>query len=104
MWNAAVSKQLFNRKFGTGSLKLQVYDLLQNRNNISASATTNGFRTVEDNVIPSFFMCSFIYKFNLFPKSGKNASESDLRRERPWGGTDGPGPRRDLGPGFGQPN
>ncbi|MDR1437084.1 MAG: outer membrane beta-barrel protein [Candidatus Symbiothrix sp.] len=105
MWNAAVTKQLFDRKFGTGSLKLQVYDILQNRNNISASATTNGFRITESNVIPSFFMCSFIYKFNLFPKSGNNDPETDFRGERPWRGPDGPGPgpgtRRNFGgPGF----
>ncbi|MDR2087231.1 MAG: outer membrane beta-barrel protein [Dysgonamonadaceae bacterium] len=85
MWNAAVTKQLFNQKYGTGSLKLQIYDILKNRNNISASSTTNGFRTVQSNVIPSFFMCSFIYKFKLFPGSG-NTQERDSRDgNRQWG-------------------
>jgi hypothetical protein len=104
MWNAAITKQLFNRKFGTGSLKLQVYDILQSRNNISASATTNGYRISESNVIPSFFMCSFIYKFKLFP-SGSRDTNDDSQRERRWqGNPDGPGPDRNFRPRSGRPD
>ncbi|MDR0864299.1 MAG: outer membrane beta-barrel protein [Candidatus Symbiothrix sp.] len=77
IWNIAVTKQLFNKKFGTGSLKLQIFDILQDRNNITASATNNGYRISEVNVIPSYFMCSFIYKFTVFPKSS-SATEEDL--------------------------
>jgi hypothetical protein len=88
MWNAAVTKQLFNKKYGTGLLKMQVYDLLHNRSNISSSVTTNGFRTSQINVIPTYFMCSFIYKFKFFPKSS-SATEDDLRGNRQW---NGPGP------------
>ncbi|MDR2475840.1 MAG: outer membrane beta-barrel protein [Bacteroidales bacterium] len=83
MWNAAISKQIFNKKHGSGSLKVQVYDMLQNRNNISASATTNGFRTEMNNVIPSYFVCSFIYKFKVFPKSS-SLTENDFQQERRW--------------------
>jgi hypothetical protein len=90
IWNAAVTKQIFNKKIGTGSLKLQVFDILQNRNNITSSYTTNGFRTSEMNVIPRYFMCSFIYKFTLFPKSS-SATEEDLRGGRRGGGPGGPG-------------
>ncbi|MDR2058121.1 MAG: outer membrane beta-barrel protein [Dysgonamonadaceae bacterium] len=93
IWNAAVTKQLFNKKYGAGSLKLQIYDILKDRNDITASSTTNGFRISQVNVIPSYFMCSFIYKFTVFPKSS-TATEEDLRGNRRWGG---PGPR-----GFGQ--
>jgi hypothetical protein len=103
IWNAALTKQLFNQKYGTGSLKLQIYDILKNRNNISASSTTNGFRTVQTNVIPSFFMCSFIYKFRLFPSG--SASERNAPDENPrWRGPDdrGPGTPGNRG-GFGGP-
>jgi hypothetical protein len=95
MWNAAVTKQLFNQKYGTGSLKLQVYDILKNRNNISASSTTNGFRTSRNNVIPAFFMCSFIYKFKFFPggsSAGRDTQEENWRFGPPPGGG-GPGDR-----------
>lgn len=83
IWNAAITKQLFNKKYGTGSLKLQIYDILQERSNISASATTNGYRTSESNSIPSFFMCSFIYKFTAFPKSS-SATVDDLNGSSRW--------------------
>jgi hypothetical protein len=83
MWNAAVTKQLFNKKFGIGSLKLQIFDILQDRNNISSSTTTNGYQTSEINVIPSYFMCSLIYKFTAFPKAS-STTEDDFRPR--WGG------------------
>jgi hypothetical protein len=90
LWNTAVTKQLFNKKIGTGSLKLQIFDILQKRKNISSTYTTNGFRTSEENMMPSYFMCSFIYKFTVFPKSS-SVTEDELRRgiQRRW--TGGPG-------------
>jgi hypothetical protein len=94
MWNAAITKQLFNKKFGTGSLKLQIYDILQDRKSITTSTTTNGSQTSEVNVIPSYFMCSVIYKFTAFPKSS-SATENDLRPRMRFGGPGGPdGPPR----------
>ncbi len=93
MWNASLSKQLFNKKIGTGTLKLKIYDILQNRNSISGSSTTSGFRTTRTNVIPSFFMCTFIYKFSIFP-GGSTATEQDVRgSRRSWGGPDDGGRR-----------
>jgi hypothetical protein len=97
LWNAAITKQLFNKHIGTGSLKMQIYDILQDRNNIIASTTTNGYSTTEMVTIPSYFICSFIYKFSIFPKSS-TATESDVRGEGRW--RDGPGPGRGSG-GYG---
>jgi len=85
MWNAAATKQLFNKKYGTGSLKLQIYDLLRSKSDISASTTTNGFRSTRSNIIPSYFMCSFVYKFNAFGGSsarGRGAREDSFRENR----------------------
>jgi hypothetical protein len=96
LWNAAITKQLFNKRIGTGSLKMQVYDILKDRNNIMASTTTNGYSTMEMVTIPSYFVCSFIYKFSIFPKSS-SATETDVRGEGQW--RDGPGPGRGRGPG-----
>jgi hypothetical protein len=78
IWNAAVTKQLFNKKMGTGSLKLQIYDILQDRKSIFASSTTNGYNVTQSLSLPSYFMCSFIYKFKAFP-GGSSATESDMR-------------------------
>ena len=79
MWNAAATKQLFNKKQGVGSLKLQIYDILRSQSDISAGVTDNGFRSTRSNIIPSFFMCSFIYKFNAF--GGRGASRGEGRGE-----------------------
>ncbi|MCL1937477.1 MAG: outer membrane beta-barrel protein [Candidatus Azobacteroides sp.] len=83
IWNIGVTKQLFSKKIGTGYIKLQCFDLLQDRNNVTSTYTTNGYRTSEVNAIPSYFMCSFIYKFSAFPKSS-SATEDDFR---PRGGS-----------------
>lgn len=92
MWNAAITKQLFSKSYGVGSIKLQVYDILHDRNNITSSYTDNGFRTSEVNVIPSYCMCSFIYKFTSFPKG----SGSD-KNEGTKGGENRRGPRGSRG-------
>ncbi|MDR2843888.1 MAG: outer membrane beta-barrel family protein, partial [Candidatus Symbiothrix sp.] len=78
MWNASLSKQIFNKQAGTGLLKLYIYDILRDRNDITSSATTNGYLTTQANIIPSYVMCSFIYKFKAFPKSS-SAREDDFR-------------------------
>lgn len=98
MWNAYAMKQIFNKSIGTGSLKVQIYDILQDRNSVSAAATTNGFRTTETTVIPSYFMCSFIYKFTIFPKSS-SAKASDFE----GGGRGGRGGWGGPPPGAGGP-
>ena len=102
MWNASIMKQLFNKKYGTGTIKLKIYDILKDRNNISSGPTTNGFRSTMTSTIPSFFMCTFIYKFSAFPGGGSGP-------ERGFRGGDGerrggpPGDRGGRGGGFGGP-
>lgn len=100
MWNASASKQLFNKRYGVGTFKITIYDILQNRSNISGGNTTNGYNYTRSTVIPSYFMCSFIYKFTIFPK-GSSATEGDVRGERRWEGPRGGGGR--SGGGFGGP-
>ncbi len=95
MWNASASKQLFNKKYGAGTVKLAIYDILQQRSSVSGGSTTNGYNYTRSNVIPSYFMCSFIYRFTIFPK-GSSATESDVRGntwEGPRRGGDGGGGR-----------
>jgi len=88
IWNAAVTKQLFKKKLGTGSLKLQIFDVLQDRKMISASSTDSGYQTSEDLIVlPSYVMCSFVYKFTAFPKAS-SATEQDVRPQ--WHRPDGP--------------
>jgi hypothetical protein len=91
LWNASASKSFF--KNNAGMLRIKIYDILQQRSNISYSASASNIRYSEYNTLSSYFMVHFIYRFNIF-KGG--ASESDLRRpgDGPrFGGPGGPPPR-----------
>ncbi|MDR1738499.1 MAG: outer membrane beta-barrel protein [Candidatus Symbiothrix sp.] len=103
MWNASITKQLFSKRYGTGSLKLSVYDILQSRSSISASATNNGYQITTANVIPSFFMCSFIYKFTAFPTNSRGSGNSEEGGRRWGGGPPEGGGMRGAGGGPGGP-
>lgn len=79
IWNAAVSKQLFNSKAGAGTIKLRIYDILQDQKSFNFTVG-NGYTTNrESTMLSSFFMCSFIYKFQAFP--GGSASARDMEPE-----------------------
>lgn len=75
LWNASVSKQIFKAKNGT--IKLKIYDILQQRSNISQTATAQYLRETITNTINSYFMLSFVYKFQIF-KGG--AKQSEMRQ------------------------
>jgi len=103
LWNAAITKRLFKKQYGTGSIKLQVFDILQDRKNIFASQTASKLQFSQTNVIPSYFMASFIYRFSVFPKSSF-LKEGDMAPQRRGGERDGGGrpPGGDFGGrGFG---
>jgi len=76
IWNAALSKQLFNSKAGAGTVKLKIYDILQDQKSFNFTVG-NGFTTSrESTTLSRFFMCTFIYKFQAFP--GGKASAKDM--------------------------
>ncbi|GAB6394187.1 MAG: outer membrane beta-barrel protein (TonB-dependent) [Bacteroidales bacterium] len=75
MWNASASKSFL--KGNQGTLRFKIYDILQQRSNISRSVTAYGYTDSETNTLNSYFMVHFIYRFSIF-KGG--ASASDMRR------------------------
>ena len=82
LWNASIQKTLFKEKNGT--LRFKIYDILQQRSNISRSVTSNYIRDTTTNTLTSYFMVHFVYRFNIF-KGG--ATRQDMMQQR--------------GPGFG---
>ena len=80
IWNAAASKQLFNSKAGAGILKLKIYDILQERKSLNYTVGDAYVRNTESTTLSGFFMCSFIYKFQVFP--GGKASPADMQPNR----------------------
>lgn len=81
--NASVTKQVFNKKAGTGSVRVKVFDILQDRKSISRSVGDNYIQDVESNSLQSFFLCSLIYRFNIFP-AGSSAKSEDMEPSREY--------------------
>ena len=89
LWNASLSKQVFKQKNGT--IRFKIYDILQQRSNISRSVTSNYIRDTTTNTLTSYFMFHFVYRFNIF-KGG--ATQSDMMQGRGQGRGPGGGPGR----------
>ena len=83
LWNASLSKQIFKQKNGT--LRFKIYDILQQRSNISRSVTSNYIRDTTTNTLTSYFMFHFVYRFNIF-KGGASQEDMMQRRGGPGGG------------------
>ncbi len=92
VWNAEVSKLLFKSK---GTLRLKVYDILNQTKNYTRTTTDNYIEDVRNNtLLKQYFMFSFTWRFGKFG-DGKKGGD---RREG-HGMYHGPGPG--MGPGMG---
>jgi hypothetical protein len=82
LWNASVAQQIFKAKNGT--LKFSIYDILQQREVIlmPPSSGANGYTESTYNTLPSYFMVSFSYRFQVF-RGGAKKPETD---QGGWGG------------------
>ena len=72
LWNASASKSFLKNNQGT--LRFKIYDILQQRSNISRSVTARYIHDSEYNTLGSYFMVHFIYRFSIF-KGGASASD-----------------------------
>ncbi len=97
LWNASLQKSLFKQKNGT--IRFKIYDILQQRSNISRSVTSNYIRDTTTNTLTSYFMVHFVYRFNIF--KGGTTREDMMPQRGEWGGGPGRGPGGSGGPGGG---
>ena len=74
LWNASASKSFLKNNQGT--LRFKIYDILQQRSNISRSVTASYIQDSEYNTLGSYFMVHFIYRFSIFIGG---ASASDVK-------------------------
>ncbi len=89
LWNASISKQIFKDKSGT--VRLKVYDILNQRNNISRTSTSSYIQDTYSNGISRYVILHFVYKFQMF-KGGAKKSDMEMSRFGPGGhGGRGPG-------------
>jgi hypothetical protein len=77
LWNASLQKTIFKQKNGT--IRFKIYDILQQRSNISRSVSSNYIRDTTTNTLTTYFMIHFVYRFNIF-KGG--ATQSDMMQYR----------------------
>lgn len=77
LWNASLQKTVFKQKNGT--IRFKIYDILQQRSNISRSVSSNYIRDTTTNTLTTYFMVHFVYRFNIF-KGG--ATQSDMMQNR----------------------
>lgn len=90
LWNASASKSFL--KGNQATLRFKIYDILQQRSNISQSVTADYTQYSEYNTLSSYFMVHFIYRFSIF-KGGASASDMRGPGGRGHGGPGGPPPR-----------
>lgn len=83
LWNASLQKTIFRQKNGT--IRLKIYDILQQRSNISRSVSSNYIRDTTTNTLTSYFMVHFVYRFNIF-KGGATQGDMMQNRRGPGGG------------------
>lgn len=88
VWNMSFSKQVFKDKSGT--IRIKVYDILNQKNNISRTSSSTSVEDTFTNSLSRYVMVHFVYKFQMF-KGGMKKSDMDFRRFGP--GPGGPGPR-----------
>jgi len=67
-WNSSLAYSVLNDK---GTLKLKVYDLLNQNTNARRIATANYIEDRQSTVLQQYFMLSFSWKFNSLGKKGK---------------------------------
>lgn len=79
LWNASISKLLLKKKKGT--LKLQFFDILNDRNNISRYVSGNYMSDSRSNSVNRYFMLSFSYKFNIIKSKGKSNEVEEYEGE-----------------------
>ncbi len=81
MWNGSISYQFMPGKAATVALK--VYDLLQQKSDISRTVTANYIDDSSFNTLTRYFMLTFTYRFNTF--GAGNEPQSRTMRRGPMG-------------------
>lgn len=72
LWNLALAKQFLKKKQAT--LKLQCYDIFNDRNNILRVTSGNYISDTRTNMIGRYFLLSLNFRFNIIPKGSENSN------------------------------
>lgn len=79
LWNAHATVAFLKNKKATGFFR--IYDILQQRNNISQRITANYLEDVRTNILTQYFLVGFSYRFNNMA-GGNNNNRGGGNRDR----------------------
>ena len=91
LWNASFSKSFL--KGNQATLRFKIYDILQQRSNISRTIAGNMTTDYEYNTLTSYFIVHFVYRFSIFSGGGSAGGPGPGGGPR-FGGPGGPPPPR----------
>ena len=91
LWNASFSKSFL--KGNQATLRFKIYDILQQRSNISRTIAGNMTTDYEYNTLTSYFIVHFVYRFSIFSGGGSAGGPGPGGGPR-FGGSGGPPPPR----------
>lgn len=75
LWNASVDKKFLKNKKGT--LRLQFFDILDDRNNVQRYVSGSYMSDSRSNTVNRYFMLSFSYQFNIIKNKGTKSQEPE---------------------------
>lgn len=82
IWNAQIAKNFLKNNAAT--IRLKIYDLLQQRSNLTRSVTDTEISDIHYNTLSSYFMIHFVYRVNtLGARAAREAKEDKLDNDRP---------------------
>lgn len=87
LWNASISKQILKDK--AGEIKLYVFDMLGQNQNVTRNVASNYIQDVQTNVLGRYFMVSFSYNLRRF--KGQQNNQPMMRMFKMGGGRNGGG-------------
>ena len=80
IWNAQVSYRFLSGRAAT--LRLQVFDILNQRSNFSRNIDASGRTDTWSNAVNCYAMLNFTYRFNFFGSAKQRKELREQRRER----------------------
>lgn len=76
LWNASLAKQILKGRKGT--IRLQAFDILNDRNNLTRSVSNEAISDSRTNTVNRYVMLSFSYRFNIMKGASKDSGPQIL--------------------------
>lgn len=78
LWNVQISKRFLKRK--QAMIRLRMFDILQQQNNQTRSVRANGITDTTSNMLTSYCILNFTYRFNTLGQKNRKTSKKKINR------------------------